>query len=99
MTGGVIDACLATFAETVTYKPLDLAALEIQAIFDAEFESVDPATGTPIISNSPMIGVKEADLPRPPARGDKVIIRGIEYRVVESQTDGQAAASLLLNKI
>jgi hypothetical protein len=98
-TKQVMQACLATFGETVTYTPDGLPAIEISAIFDQEFQQVDPSTGSLVVSTQPMIGVKEDDLPQKPSKGDRVSIRGIEYRVVDYQPDGQAACRLLLNKL
>lgn len=99
MTDLVADAVLATFSEEITYEPYGLTAMKIDAIFDNEFESIDPNTGATVISTQPMIGVKNAHLPRLPDKGDSVVIRGKRYRVIEAQTDGQAMSRLMLNAI
>ena len=99
MTDLVSTACLATFSEEIIYEPYLLNPMKIDAIFDNEFESIDPNTGATVISTQPMIGVKNSHLPRGPEKGDIVIIRGKRYRVIETQTDGQAMSRLMLNVI
>lgn len=93
-----MDACRDTFGETVTYTPVEGDPVEITAICDEAFQSVDPNTGAIIISQQPMIGIKLDDLEDEPQEGDLVEMRGVEYRVIEAQTDGQAGAKLLLHK-
>lgn len=99
LTSNVADHCVSTFSEAVVFEPHDLTPVQIDAIFDNEFESIDPNTGATVISTQPMIGVKTAHLPRAPERGDTVQIRGQRYRVTEAQTDGQAMYRLMLNLI
>ncbi len=98
-TKAVMDACLDAFGEEITYTPADGGdPVVLDGIFDEAFESVDAATGLSIISQQPIIGIKIADLPYVPTRDDVVSIRGIDYRVVEPQHDGQAGYRILLHK-
>ena len=93
-----MSKCRDTFGEPAIYTPVGGTAIEIDVIMDATFEAVDPNTGTIIISNQPKIGVKIDDLPGEPQKGDLVTVRGIDFRVIEKQTDGQAGTQLLLHK-
>jgi hypothetical protein len=94
-----MDKCLATFGEEVLYTSEGLSPITIQAIFDNEFQQVDPQTGAVVISTQPVIGIKYDQLPQKPKSGDRVRIRYIDYRVIEDQPDGQAGSRLLLHKI
>lgn len=71
-----------------------------KAVFDENFQSVDPNTGAAIISDTPMIGVALADLPGGVWReGDVVKIRGLYYRAVEPQKDSEGHAKIILHRL
>lgn len=99
MADAIIRAGIRTFGETVVYTPQLKAPREIRAIFNAEFQGVDPNIGVGIGSVAPVIDVRLADISETPSPGDRVCIRGDHYRVVEMQPDGQGAARLLLQKL
>lgn len=99
LTANVMRTCRDTFGENVVYISKGLAPQSIQAIFDNEFQQVDPTTGILVVSQQPIIGILDTDLQQASGPGDRVLIRGIEYRIVETQPDGQAGTKLLLNKI
>ena len=92
-------ACLQALGEEISYVPEGGLALAIQAIVDLNFEQVDPNTGAIVSSNQPMIGVRDLDLPAPPDEGDRCTVRGLEYRVVERQQDGQGGSRLILKLV
>lgn len=70
------------------------------AVFDENYQSVDPDTGAPIISDSPMIGVMRSDLPGGEwMEDDTVIIRGVMYRTIESQKDSEGHAKIILHRL
>lgn len=94
----ILDACKACFGESVKYVPKVGAPFDIRGIFDNQFEQVDPDTEIVVASNQPTLGIKLADLPLPPAKGDKVFVRDLEYRVIDSQEDGVAGAVLFLHR-
>lgn len=94
----VMKHCVDAFSEAVKYLPKDGNEFSLNAIFDKEFIEVDPDTGSLIQSRNPRIGVRESDLQREPLEGDRVAIRGVLYRVIDSQSDGQAGTELSLLK-
>jgi hypothetical protein len=98
LTAQVMDKCLGTFGEEVIYTAEDIGPVRINAIFDNEFQTIDPQSGAVVISTQPIIGVKDADLPQAPSKGDLVQIRGVDYRIVDHQQDGQAGSRLFLHK-
>ena len=95
----IIQTATATFGEMVVYHPQLKAPLEVRAIFDAAYQEVDPQIGVSIGSTYPVIDLRLADLPCSPSPGDRVCIRGEDYRVVSHQPDGQGAARLALHKL
>lgn len=97
-TSRVMEEAKKAFGETIVYHPLGLSPFSVQAIVDEEFEQIDPNTGAIVSSQQPMIGVKDSDLPKKPELGDTCIVRGVNYRVIEKQQDGQAGTRLILNR-
>lgn len=98
LTRKVIDAVKRTLGESITYTPVGGIAANIEAVIDEAYESVDPNTGATIISEQPVILVKIDDLPAVPQQYDAVSMRGGSYRVIDYQTDGQAAYRIFLHK-
>ena len=82
----------------VTYIPRKGSRFKIQAIFDGPFEQVDPDTEVLVASNQYTLGVKLADLPFPPCKGDRVSVRSVSYLVVDSQEDGQGGSEMILHR-
>ncbi len=76
----------------------DLESYEVPAIFDNEFESVDPDTHVPIIATQPKIQIRAADLHQVLQPADTVTIRGILYKLVTNEPDGVGTIRLLLHK-
>lgn len=95
----ILDHSKCAFGEDVVYTPRGQQPINIRGIFDREFQQVDPDTEIVIASNTPMLGVKLADIPFKPKKGDKVKIRNIEYKLTDAQEDGQGGASLILHKV
>ncbi len=94
----VLETAICTFGESVIYTPKVGARLTIRGIFDNEFEQVDADTETVVASNVFTLGILLSDLKKPPEKGDRVIIRRIEYRVVDSQEDGVVGSELFLHR-
>jgi hypothetical protein len=99
LTSLVMDQCLSSFGEDVIYVSDGGSPVTFTAIFDNEFQTVDPQTGALVISTQPVIGVKSTDLPDEPSKEDRVTIRGVEYRIIDHQPDGQAGTRLFLHKL
>ncbi|MDI9240741.1 hypothetical protein QLQ15_17700 [Lysobacter sp. LF1] len=98
--GTAMRSCIAVFGEgpkRVRYLHRSGLAYDINGIFEAQTEQVDPETGAAILSNRPYLHVDLAELQQVPVSGDRCVIRGRTYRVVEPEFDGQGTASLRLH--
>lgn len=95
----IIRTGISTFGRAVKYHALQREPVEILAIFDETFSTVDPNTGAVIDSTTPVIHVRLADLPCSPSPGDRVCIDERFFRVVSHQPDGQGAAVIVLHKL
>lgn len=95
----LLEVATCVFGEDVRYFPKrGGGGFKIRGIFDTPFEQVDPDTEAVVASNSVSLGVKLKDLPFPPEKGDKILIREVAYRVIDSQEDGQGGAELFLHR-
>lgn len=96
----MLRTVLATFGEPVIYVR-DGAETQIhKAVFDQNYQAVDPNTGATIISDNPMIGVRIADLPDGEWReGDEVIVRGVTYRCIEPVKDSEGHMRIVLHRL
>lgn len=90
---------MAAFGEDIEYTPSGESSVSAIAVFDNQYQAVDPDTGAIVTSTGPVIGVKDADLPRAPLEEDEVSVRGQSYRVIQVQKDGHGGSKLLLHKI
>lgn len=98
-TGQILDRCMDTFGEPITYTPKSGSPLETVGIFDNEYQAVDPNTGAIITSLEPVLGVKNANIGQTPRQDDTVLVRGKSYRVKEVQSDGSGGSRLFLHVI
>ena len=98
MTDNVMSTCRDTFTTELIYKPIIGAPVPIKGIFDDAYASVVIMDGVPIESRRPRLGIRNLDLTLRPAKGDKCIINGSTYRVVEYEPDGEAGTALFLHK-
>lgn len=73
----------------------------IRGVFDDRVQEVDPDTDKVISSNVYTFGLKLADLPSSPVKGDKIVIKNIAYQVIDSREDGVPDVStfLILHKV
>ena len=98
----ILDCAKFAFGEhdfPVIYKPIAGGSYNIVGIFENQYEQVDPDTERVVAANQLTLGVKLSDLPYAPQKGDKVIVRNVTYRVIDSQEDGIAGAILFLHKV
>ena len=100
MTAGVQRAGLVAFANPslVSYTPAGLPALELQGIFRAASQEIDPGSGLAISSTQPELHVRRAHLPAQPTQQDRCTINGTNYRVTDVQPDGEGMLRLRLLK-
>jgi hypothetical protein len=95
-----MQVCIDTFGEgvqRVTYTSIHGDTVEIDGVFEASTESVDPDTGAPILSHQPLLSVRLSQLAHLPELGDSCVIRGLNYRVMAPEFDGQGTATLRLH--
>lgn len=96
---GLLSVATSVFGESVEYWPLEGGRYVITAIFDREYEAIDPDTQVVVSSSAPRIGINLNELNIKPDKGDKVLIQGEIFTVYDSQEDGQGGATLFLHKL
>jgi hypothetical protein len=100
---GMMDRMLGrvvrVLGEPITYKRGTAIYANVPGVFQSAHAMVDPDTGMGVQSNQPIVGVRLSDLPITPKVGDRVIVRGREYRVAETQEDGNAGVTLVLQYV
>lgn len=87
------------FGEDVKFFPKSGGAFAIRAIFDNDYQVVDPGTEQVISANQPALGVNLNDLKGEIKIQDEVEVRGQRFRIVEKREDGQGGATLLLHRL
>jgi len=96
----LLGTVIPTLGEKVQYRPKAGGSIIINAVFDNEYESVDPETEQLVSSNIPRIGIRLSDLSSPPEKGDKLVTEdGQTYKVTDPREDGQGGATLYLHKV
>lgn len=95
----ILNSSTKVFGETVTYYPRSGGVFKIRAIFDHDYQQIDPDTEQVISANQPALGVNMNDLKEAPETEDRVKIRNVTYRVVDAREDGQGGATLLLYRV
>jgi hypothetical protein len=93
----VMRAAVREMGDSISYSRGD-ASYSVRGLFSNGYTGVDPDTGQPVSMNQPMLTVPLADLPIVPKAGDFVTVRGLTYRVRDTQEDGEAGVHLLLHR-
>jgi len=86
------------FAESVAYTHVTGEGRTYTAIYDEPYIGVNPSSEIDVISSTPKLRLRETQLARRPAKGDKVIVRGVTFVVDSSQIDGVGTVTLVLQK-
>ena len=86
------------FGKSISYNAIGAGVVNIKAVFDKNYEGVDPGTGALVQSTEPVAHVVLSDLPRHPAQDDELTIDGITYYVVNVQEDSEGMAKLALHR-
>lgn len=96
------------FGESVEYTPAvsqpGAAALPLTAVFDEHHEIImDEIPRSELNSaghstTAPVLSVRLSDLAAVPRQGDSVVVRGVSYKVWDSQPDGRGWADLVLRR-
>ena len=86
------------FGESIEYTHTSKKVTrKLNGIFDEIFEQVDPDTEVTVATNLLTVGVHLSDLQFPPEKFDRIKIRGITYKVIDAQEDGQGGSELHLH--
>lgn len=100
LASGIHDVVKDTFGEEVAFTPLaGGASTSLKGIFNTRYQVVDPNGEQVVSSNQPTLGVKLADLPAPPVKGDFLLIREKQYQIHDSQEDGEGWLYLFLHEV
>jgi hypothetical protein len=98
LTERLNSRCRDTFGDNqVIFKGADLAPITITAIFDKNYQQVDPDTGAPVSTNALMLGVVITDLPRHPKKDDVFNVEGVDHKVIDTQEDSEGMVKVLLH--
>lgn len=87
------------FGEEVTFYPRSGGVHKVRAVFDNEFQTLDPDTEQVLSVNQPALGVNLNDIKFDLKQGDEVQVRTTRFRVQDKREDGQGGATLLLHKV
>lgn len=98
-TDRILSKSMEVFGELVKFYPQSGGVFEVKAIFDNEASALDLDTEQVLSVNQPRLGVNLNDLKFDVRQGDKVVVRGVEFRVQDKIEDGQGGASLHLHKV
>jgi hypothetical protein len=95
-----LKAGINTFKTTGTYtRAADPGnPISLRGVFDKVNQVVDAETGAQVDSLQPTFGIRLADLPAAPAKGDTLLIKGQLYNVDYSQEDGEGGSALVLTE-
>ncbi|MFT4118692.1 hypothetical protein [Bradyrhizobium sp.] len=114
MTWGVLSdrmlrTCLRTFADREqdgTLAPVQYVRDGVQTpitdfVFDENYQVVEATPdGAAISSTKPVIGLARADIPGGEwEEGDKIVIRGVTYRCIDSQVDSEGGTKVILHRM
>lgn len=82
----------------IVYVPKTGNPYEIVAVFDSAYLSVETGGEVAVSSVSPVVGVQLSQLRAPVAKGDRVQVDSVIYRISDQQPDGVAGALLKLQE-
>lgn len=71
----------------------------MRAVFDNEYQELDPSTEQVISVNKPILGININDLEFDLKQEDLVIVREITYKIEDKREDGQGGARLFLHRV
>lgn len=91
---------LAAFGEDIVYSPAVGGSLTIRGVFDDAYQASitleDGSAGW--TSTNPTLGIRQSDLPAPPKRNDRLVIRGLRYMVIDAHPDSHGWYRLTLGE-
>lgn len=99
LVDNVLTHSMNAFGEPVVFYPKCGGVYNLRAVFDNDYQVVDPQTDQLISANQPALGVNLNDIKFKLKKDDEVEIRAVRYRVQEKKEDGQGGAVLLLHAL
>lgn len=97
LTDGVMGVATAVFGDSVTYTPSGGQAFEIEGIFRDQYLEID-SNGYEVLTDTPVLGVRNSDFSNPPLQGDTLVYKGVNYTVQAVHKDGDAGSTLVLQE-
>lgn len=89
----------ATFAQQVVMEIEDQPPFICRGMFTAAAQTLTLSTsGVPVSSTQPVLEVFLSDLTQEPDEGDKVVIAGQRYTIIDANPDGLGFLKLMLHK-
>ena len=74
--------------------------LRLRGVFDLATQEVTPGSRVPVISRRPVLALRHADIQRLLGRGltkrDRLVVRGVTYRVETPEPDGLGGVTVKL---
>ena len=86
------------FAENASYEHKNGITFVVKGIFDNEYTALDVESGAEIMSSTPVFWMQTSKFKEVPKAGDKMVIRGIRFKVTDSQPDGTGVSMLFLHR-
>jgi hypothetical protein len=94
LLNGLNTTVLGAFGREVAYTATTGDTVSIRAVVETAKETEDAAPGVYAV-----LFLRLGDLPRPPERGDRVVIDGLSYKVFDIEADGGGGAVLRLRQV
>lgn len=77
----------------------DTESFPIRGIYDSNYTTLDPNTGVPVMSCTPVFAAADSDIPDGKwHEGDKIVIGGVIFSVDEPQKDSEGMTELILRR-
>lgn len=97
----ILGPLVGQFGTDITYQPAAGVSFPVRGIYDKAFLSLDPDTGSPVLTNQPTVGIQLSQFAGhgDPQQGDLLTIEktGEQWEVREALPDGHGAFRLMLN--
>lgn len=98
----VLAPCLGVFGEPITYMPKIGSPFQITGVFNNAYLSLTLIEdGSDMNTSKPVLGVRDADFPVPPAQGDRLLVQktNVIYMVRDVNPDSHGHSNLMLNRV
>jgi len=89
------------FGEPFTWSLAGLQPFQANGVYDEGYADQELAGGVPVMTTGPAVGIRTADFPRVPKKGDQCtcIRTGVTFQVRKPKPDSHGHATLLLNAL